>query len=224
MTAPSTDRDNILHRAALRDRRRTARALWIAALVIGISAAVSTVAPSSAEARPRPTSMTSKSNFEANKTFGLGLMLGAPTSLSGKYFVGRSTAIDFGIGTIYDYRDRRGLHLHADFLWHPVSLASPDAFELPLYFGIGGRFFDGDRCYRYVDQRGNYYCDYYYRDYTALGLRAPVGLSFDFNRVPLDIFAEIALVLDFLVDHDSRYDDGVYGDLNGAIGIRYYFN
>lgn len=197
----------------------TNRTVWMIA-IFGIALLVGTFELPQAEARPRPAGRHRKSNFEANKTFGLGGMLGAPSGLSGKYYVGPSTAIDFGLGTIYGYRDRRGLHLHADFLWHPVSLVSAPAFELPLYFGVGGRFLDGDRCYRY-DRNS---CDYYYRDYRAIGVRGPVGLAFDFNNIPLDVFMEIALVLDFVTDYDDRYDDPLYLDVNGAVGVRYYFN
>jgi hypothetical protein len=179
------------------------------------------VGVSTAEARPRPAERSSRSNFEANKTFGLGLMVGAPTGLSGKYFFAPDKAIDFGLGTIYGYRERRGVHLHADVLWHPMSLVSAPAFEMPFYVGVGGRYLDGNRCYRY-DSRG--WCDYYYYDYTALGVRVPFGISFDMNNTPLDIFVEIALVVDFLVDHDPIYDDDIYFDGNGAAGLRYYFN
>jgi hypothetical protein len=195
--------------------------MWALSVLLLVSAVTATTA----EARPRPAGRHRKSNFEANKTFGLGLMLGAPTGLTGKYFVGSDTAIDFGLGTIYGYRERRGLHVHADFLWHPMSLVSAPAFELPFYVGIGGRYFDGDRCYSYrYDPNGRYYCDYYYDDYAAIGVRVPIGISFDMNNSPLDIFVELAFVLDFLVDHDPLYDDDVYFDGNGAVGIRYYFN
>ncbi len=196
---------------------RPARLALLAAATAMVIAGVSV--SSTAEARPRPT--RHRSNFEANKTFGLGLMLGAPTGLSGKYFVGRSTALDFGLGTIYGYRDRRGLHLHADFLWHPVSLVSAHAFELPLYFGVGARLLDGDRCYQY---RGGGVCDYYYRNYTAVGVRGPLGIAFDFNNVPIDIFFEVVPVFDILVNYDSRYDNALYFDIDAALGLRYYFN
>jgi hypothetical protein len=154
-----------------------------------------------ADARPRPRAGKS---FEANKTFGLGLMLGAPSGLSGKYFLSSDNALDFGVGAIGYYRGRSGLHLHLDYLWHPVSLASVPEFELPLYFGIGGRFFD-------FDDDGD--------TGAAFGLRAPLGIAFDFTNVPLDVFFELALVIDFF----SGYRDDVGADINGAIGIRYYF-
>lgn len=157
-----------------------------------------------AEARPRP---SGGSNFQANKTFGLGIMLGAPTGLSGKYFLGPDRALDFGVGFINYYRGRDGLHLHMDYLFHPVSLVSVPEFELPLYFGIGGRFFS-------FDDNDNDDVDNF-----AFGVRAPIGISFDLTRTPIDIFFELALVIDFF----SGYRDNVGTDLNGAIGFRYYF-
>jgi hypothetical protein len=156
-----------------------------------------------ADARPRP---SRASRFQANKTFGLGVMIGAPTGLSGKYFLTSSTALDFGVGGIDYYRNRRGLHLHMDYLLHPVSLASTAPFELPLYLGIGARLWDFD--------------DSQYNDHAwALGVRAPIGVAFDFNNVPLDIFFELALVVDFF----SGYRDTLGADVNGAIGLRYWF-
>lgn len=176
-------------------------------------------ATETAEARPRPAGKHRRSNFEANKTFGLGLMIGTPTGLSGKYFVGRSTAIDFGIGGIGCCRGRRGVNLHIDYLWHPVSFVSDPAFELPLYVGIGGRFFSYD--WRHGD---------HYHDGSSVGVRAPIGLAIDFNNVPLDIFFELALVAEIILDDDDFNDgfdhdgNGLYVDIDGAIGIRYWFN
>ncbi len=173
-------------------------------LVLAAMIATTIVEVPSAEARPRP---SGGKKFVANKTFGLGIMLGAPTGLSGKYFLSSDRAIDFGIGGITRYRDRNGLHLHLDYLFHPVSLVSVPEFELPLYVGIGGRLFSFD--YGPNDN-----------DAFALGVRAPIGIAFDLTNVPLDIFLELALVLDFFNDY---YDDRVGVDLNGAFGVRYYF-
>ena len=155
------------------------------------------------EARPRPAAGRS---FRANKTFGLGVMLGAPSGLSGKYYMTQDTALDFGLGVYHRFGHRDGLHAHADFLWHPVSLLGTPAFELPLYFGLGARIWDHD------EYRNDY------REETHVGVRAPLGIIFDFNRIPLDIFLELAMVIDIVVD-----DDHSYADLNGALGVRYYF-
>ena len=112
----------------------------------------------------------------------------------------------FGVGAIRYYRERDGLHLHVDHLWHPVSLLSDRAFELPVYLGLGVRVFDFD------DDREDHG--------LAVGARAPLGIAFDFNNVPLDLFVELALVVDLFVDYGDRYG----ADVNGAVGLRYYFN
>ena len=78
-----------------------------------------------------------------------------------------------------------------DFLWHPINLVATQPFYLPLYFGIGGRFLQHDR-----------------------------GRDFDDHNVPLDIFFELALVLDLFFEDE---DDHGHLDLDGAIGIRYWF-
>lgn len=127
-------------------------------------------------------------------------MLGVPSGLSGKYFLSADTALDFGVGVVREWRDRDGLHLHADFLWHPVSLVNAPALAMPLYFGVGGRLWDWDG-----DADNELF----------VGARVPVGIALDFNNVPLDVFFELAFVLDIIGD--------VEADLNGAIGVRYYF-
>ena len=176
-------------------------ARWLA-LAAAVSCAV-IANPGAVEARPRP---ARTAEFQANKVFGLGIMLGSPTGLSGKYYLSDSTALDFGVGAVHRWRYRSALQIHADFLWHPVVLATTDPFLLPLYFGIGGRLLDHD------DYRDDY------EDGTHLGVRAPLGILMDFNTVPIDIFFELALVVDVISDDDHGYVDFV-----GAIGARYYF-
>lgn len=168
-----------------------------------------TVAADTADARPRPAGKAKGKKFQANKTFGLGLQLGAPTALVGKYYYAEDKAFAFGVGAIGYYRGRDGVHIHFDHLWHPVSLISDKAFEMPLYVGVGARFFDFDD-----NDRDDF-------DGAALGFRVPIGIIFDFNNQPIDIYVEVAPVLDF-INYDG--DDDVEFNFNGGIGIRYYFN
>jgi hypothetical protein len=126
-----------------------------------------------------------------------------------QYFYASDKAFDFGVGAIGYYRGRDGLHLHFDHLWHPVSIASSPAFEMPLYLGIGARFWDFD--------------DNDFGNGSAIGLRGPIGIAFDLNNTPLDIFFELALVLDFYADYCDHCDD-IDVDVNGAIGLRYYLD
>ncbi len=159
-----------------------------------------------AEARRRRPHRARK-KFQSNKTFGLGLMLGTPSGLSGKYYLGADTAIDFGIGSYgRHFKGYGGLNIQADFLWHPVVLASPKEFELPLYFGLGVRLWEHG-----PNDEPN--------DDTHVGLRAPLGILFDLNNTPLDFFIEFALVYDVIVDRNHRGFD----DFNATVGARYYF-
>lgn len=153
--------------------------------------------------------------FQANKTFGLGIEIGEPTGLNGKYFLSESGALDFGVGWIYQhYYYDDGVHLYLDYLWHPTSLASSPSFELPFYVGLGLRYWDFE------------YCDGpFCYDGSAIGIRVPIGLSIDFNSAPIDIFLQVVPVLDFLTDdYYDRYDDRTHLGIDVSAGFRYWFN
>jgi len=132
--------------------------------------------------------------------FGLGLILGSPTGISGKLYFNKANAIDFAVGEAF--ANERGFHVHVDYLWHPVMLTQDEAFYLPLYLGIGGRILDRDT---------------HAGSDLHVGVRAPLGVLFDFKRVPLDVFLEVALVVDLIKD------DSDIVDLNAGVGVRYYF-
>lgn len=169
-------------------------------LVIGVA---SCLVGSTAFAQNRPRPQTTK--FSANKTFGLGFMVGDPLGLAGKYYLTPSTAVDFGFGVIRLIGDD-AIHVHADFLWHPAVVAETPPFILPIYFGLGGRMASIDRGRDDIDD-----------DEFALGLRVPGGIMMDFNEVPLDVFLEMAFVLDFVSEGD------ISPGFNVALGVRYYF-
>lgn len=182
---------------------RTAILVALGVAVLGV------VAAPPAQARPRPG--YHESNFQANKTFGLGLELGDPTGLTGKYFFGGSHALDFGIGgygyyaDVYGHHGYRGVNLYLDYLWHPVSLVSAEAFELPFYIGIGGRILD--------DARDGYG--------ALVSARVPIGISFDMNNIPFDFFLQLTPYLDFY----SGYDGGFAAiEIQFSFGARFYFN
>src|ERR1041384_4925808 len=186
----------------------TARNVLLA--TFGLALLIAPGATPTAEARPRPGGHLGGRRFDANKTFGLGLELGAPTGIVGKYFLSADRALDFGVGDIYNYFDRYGLHIYADYLFHPVSLVSAPEFELPLYVGLGGRFWS-------FEDRGGPDPD----DAYALGFRVPVGIAFDFINVPLDIFVQIIPVFDLFFNYGEH---AAYLDINASVGIRYWFN
>jgi hypothetical protein len=160
-------------------------------LSILLAAAVLAVVPRAASAQPAEKGV-----------LGVGLVIGEPTGVSAKYYLSDDRAIDAAVGGAIV---GRGIQAHADFLWHPWILEQKESFALPLYLGVGGRI---------LDHNGGGGDD----DDVHIGVRAPVGVLFDFTKVPLDVFAEVAGVLDFRTEGDTF---GVA--LNAGIGARYYF-
>lgn len=150
--------------------------------------------------------------YVSNGTFGLGLELGAPFGINGKYFLSDDRALNFGIGALYDsyyYDDRNGLHLYLDYLFHPFSITNQPAFQLPFYVGVGARLWDFDDRRNNINDNG-----------FAFGVRVPAGIAFDFNKVPLDIFVQLTFVVDVFFNYDR---DRFGPHLEGSAGIRYWF-
>jgi hypothetical protein len=174
--------------------------------------AILVLSTGTSEAR-RKRSMGSES-YVANGKFGLGLEFGAPFGLNGKYFLSDDRALNFGIGAVYDNyygdNDRNGVHLYLDYMFHPFVLTNQEAFQLPFFVGIGGRIWDFNDRSRFDE------------DGFAVGARVPIGIAFDFNKVPLDVFIALTFVADIFAD-DYR-DDRIGFHLEGSIGIRYWFD
>jgi hypothetical protein len=141
--------------------------------------------------------------------FGLGIMLGDPTGITGKGWIGGDKAIDFGVAWNFAYSG--SFHLHADYLFHNMDLITVGKGRLPLYYGPGIRIRAwGDNGYyrhgRYYDYNGSY---------TQIGARIPVGLAYLFDGAPVDVFVEIAPTLNLIPN--------MYLDFDAAIGARYWF-
>lgn len=175
-------------------RSTTSAIAWIAAPVLAFVAL--TASPREARAE--------------SGAFGLGIVIGSPTGLSAKYYLNDRNSIDAAIGGAFV--GSHGLSFHADYLWLPAVLARESAFDLGLYLGVGGRFLEHDRKNNFDDD-------------LHIGVRGPVGLVFDFGAggVPIDVFAEVAVVVDLLIAGDDEDDDHGIINLNAGIGVRYYF-
>lgn len=128
-----------------------------------------------------------------DRGFGIGLILGEPTGISGKIWTSQINAVDFGLA--YSFRSKGYFHLHADYLWHfPDVIQSTERF--PLFAGIGGRVAAG---------RGN----------GIFGIRIPFGLAYGVRSAPVEIFVEVAPIVDLAPATE------VSG--NGGIGARFFF-
>ncbi len=92
-------------------------------------------------------------------------------------------------------------YLHGDYLIHNYRLEKEIKEDiegdLPFYYGIGGR----------VLLKEN--------DDTRIGIRIPLGLDYRFADRKLDVFVEIAPIIDLLPETEFA--------LTGGVGIRYYF-
>ncbi|HCD51909.1 MAG TPA: hypothetical protein DEQ34_05650 [Balneolaceae bacterium] len=124
-----------------------------------------------------------------NDNFGLGLMIGEPTGVSIKKWLSERTAFD--IGAAWSLNDFETLHLHSDFLIHTPFDDNPG---LTFYYGAGVRVL-------------------FAKD-PGVGIRAPLGLSYQFDSIPFDLFLEAVPILN-LTPYISLAG-------NGAIGMRYY--
>lgn len=140
--------------------------------------------------------------------YGIGVMVGEPTGLSLKKWVSEDQAIDAGIG--WSFSEYHAFHFHMDYLFHHFDLLKDEGRrdKLPLYIGIGGRIKLKDH-----DHHNDRHNDHH--DETTFGVRVPLGITYLFADVPVDIFAEIVPTIDFAPDTDF--------DLGVAVGARYYF-
>ena len=125
--------------------------------------------------------------------FGLGLIVGQPTGVTGAFQLSDRTAIDAAVG--FGWVRDRDFYVHVEFLYFLPTLVSGSSVDLSAYLGIGGFFFAHND--------------------PGFGARAPFGLSLDFKSVPLQIFGELSLLLALTPGTDL--------DVRGAIGFRYYF-
>jgi len=125
--------------------------------------------------------------------FGLGVILGEPTGISGKLWIENSKAIDGAVA--WSFNKESAMHLHADLLFHSPNISKVEMSKLLFYYGIGGRI--------------------KFEDDSKVGCRVPLGLNYLPSEAPLDVFLEIVPLLDLAPSTDF--------DLNGAIGIRYFF-
>lgn len=128
-----------------------------------------------------------------DQDLGLGFMVGEPTGISFKKWVGSTAAIDGAVAWSFSGQD--SLHLHADYLVHNFDMIKVERGRLPVYFGLGARLKLEDR--------------------TKFGVRIPIGVCYLFEKATLDVFFELVPIFDLVPDTG-------FG-ISGSIGIRYYF-
>jgi hypothetical protein len=130
--------------------------------------------------------------------FGLGIMIGEPTGITGKYWMNSTNALAGGVAWSFrgpSHRRSSNIHLHLDYQAHNFNLFNVEQGTMGFYYGIGGRLRTGGD--------------------ANIGVRIPLGLNYLFADNPLEIYFEIVPILDLMPQTDLAG--------NGGIGIRYYF-
>jgi hypothetical protein len=127
-------------------------------------------------------------------SLGVGIVLGEPTGISFKQWVTYRTAFD--AAAAWSFGEESAFHVHMDYLIHHRGRSDRDIGHLLFYFGIGGRL-------KAEEEEGR------------LGARVPLGVAYEFDESPLDVFFEVAPVLDLAPETEFR--------VNGGFGVRYFF-
>jgi hypothetical protein len=141
----------------------------------------------------------------ARADVGIGAFIGEPTGLDVKLGLSPRSALDILVGW-YNHWDNfgdDGAYAHLTYLVQPV-VTSGRSVIVPLRVGIGGAIFD---------DVGRFDGDIH------LAARFPLQIGLMFKNAPLEIYGEIALKLT-LVDPGP---DHRFVDLDGGVGIRFYF-
>jgi hypothetical protein len=150
-----------------------------------------------------------------SRKFGLGVVIGDPTGLSAKLWVGPTNALDFGLGfwsgvngdCYIDSAGNRvcgnfGAHngsINIDYLWQSNIIRG--SAQLDWHIGAGGRMVWWNGCQS---------------NCVAFSARAPIGLDLMFaNPGFLEIFFELAP--SFWLVPDVNFG------IEGGLGIRFYF-
>jgi hypothetical protein len=145
------------------------------------------------------------SDIGYRRSVGIGGMIGDPTAITAKFYVGRHNALDTALafGPETDW-----MYVHLVYLWHPSVLAREPGFDLDWHIGVGGVVTNSpyDRWWWY---------DHYRYDEPVIGVRTPIGLDFNLARAPLQFFGDVAANT-YIVPETAI-------DLGAALGLRVYF-
>ena len=126
--------------------------------------------------------------------FGAGVVIGEPTGISLKGWLSPTTAIDAGIA--WSLVHETSFHIHADYLIHAFNVFETKE-KMPLYYGIGGRI----KTAPHGDAR--------------LGVRMVVGVEYMVRNAPIDLFLEMAPILDLAPATELQ--------VNAGLGARFWF-
>jgi hypothetical protein len=132
-----------------------------------------------------------------------GVILGEPTGLSVKLWLGDISAIDIALA--WSFTDDGAFYVNVDYLTHFFDVFDVAPDRLPLYAGVGGHFRVRSGGQGTDDGESG----------AGAAVRTPLGVSFLPTELPLDLFFEIAPALTIFPETGFS--------LEGGIGVRYRF-
>lgn len=135
----------------------------------------------------------SVSSMARAENFGLGIILGDPTGLSGKMKLNEAHSLDGALA--YSSGKHSGTQFHADYLWDRARTWATDQGPLHMYYGLGGRLIS--------------YNDEHKHSQISLGPRGSLGLSFDIHNPNIELFGELAAILELTPDISADIDAGI---------------
>ena len=122
---------------------------------------------------------------EGNGVFGLGLILGEPTGISGNYWIRSDRSIDGALS--FSFNDY--FLIQSDYLFHFHGLfGTRESFtqHLEPYLGIGGTLFFSTNSAR---TSSTYFSDH---GSVGFGVRIPFGAEWMIPSAPISVFFELA--------------------------------
>ncbi len=148
----------------------------------------------------------SKSFAPKGKKFGVGIILGEPTGLTAKYWTTNDNAFDFSLGNSY----LGTLRLGVDYLFHFNAFNSN---VTSIYAGPGIAIGFGRSSGVLYNNQGKAW--YRSDDNVGLGTRGLVGVNIIPKKTSIEFFGELGVLVGF--------NPTTYTNVEGAIGLRYYF-
>jgi len=171
---------------------------------------------------------------------GIGLRLGDPMGATYKKYLGKTNAIEFGIGTAparwhnsyyinsfdeysgydsYRYQNhavQSTLYLQARYLFHyPLPVENMEG-KLDWYWGVGGLLKVAKVKYTFRENDSPFTTSTDVKNDFDIGPEGILGLEYAFQDVPLSVFSEGSMMLEFL-------DRPITIRGFGCLGVRFNF-
>lgn len=140
-----------------------------------------------------------QSKAQAEEPLTLGVVLGDPTGFSGRYLLDDRNSLDGALA--YNVGQNTGLQIQGDYLWDHGYIFGTNIGDINFYYGLGARLLS-------LDDGGD-------KGKISFGPRFPIGLLYPLHRPDIDIFAELALIMDVVPSTSA--------DIDGGIGFRIRF-